>query len=507
MAKFSPWLGFIIWVSLLALVVWPAATAGAQSTPPPPTPTGAQPPETGAAEVIEITSPDAPPAPAGFQLIDAGRGAWLYRKPYANGSPDFVQVIDLRQGAHVELLHGALTEARPDKGSYGGPDPRMKSPALETYWQDVTARSPLAFCVINGGFFYMPEYPTRLAFPLKVDGQLVTEGWGVKTYVGEHLILELWEGRANIQTLTKESLYASSAPNLVGGLTEDANKRAKFAVGRTFAGVDDRDGDGSYETVLFLSTRTALQSGAASVLRDFGADQVMMLDGGGSTQLLCRSGWHVRSDRPIPQALAIFAGETPEIAAEITRSPGWQVLIEGERTPFEVELRNTGTITWTENAVQFVIDPGPLAGGQALTLRDGPTPPGATAVFSATLPAFHDSGVQGIQLAWRVTNQAEDASGAPLRLRAVVLPATLSDQRPALERAIAEWSAKSPQEVETRAIEWLAHQAPTLAPTQTELVTTAGPQINLQNAIWIPALMLPIIIILALMLVGRRNSG
>jgi hypothetical protein len=204
---------------------------------------------------------------------------WLFRKSYSNGNPDYVQVVDLRRGARLMLLHGQLTEPRPGKGSYGGDDPRMTSLALQTYWQKAAAADPYAFCVTNGGFFYMPEYPTRLAFPLKVDGEMVTEGWGIKTYPDQKLMLELWADRADIRDLTADTLHGSTAPDIVGGLAEDANKRAKYAVGRTFFGVDDRDGDGVYETVLVLNTLTARQIDAAGTLRSFGADKVMMLDG------------------------------------------------------------------------------------------------------------------------------------------------------------------------------------------------------------------------------------
>jgi hypothetical protein len=87
----------IIFALALTLIAWPADVAGAQ-TPPPTTPATGAPTQ---------APPDgAPAAPEGFQLIDSGRGVWLFRKNYANGSPDFVQVVDLSQEAQVKLLHG-----------------------------------------------------------------------------------------------------------------------------------------------------------------------------------------------------------------------------------------------------------------------------------------------------------------------------------------------------------------------------------------------------------------
>ena len=52
------------------------------------------------------------------------------------------------------------------------------------------------------------------------------------------------------------------------------------------------------------------------MLRDFGADKVMMLDGGGSTQLICNHSVYVPSVRAIPQAIAVVAGGNPVIAGD-----------------------------------------------------------------------------------------------------------------------------------------------------------------------------------------------
>jgi hypothetical protein len=170
--------------------------------------------------------------------------------------------------------------------------------------------------VTNGQFFYMPESPTRLTLPLKTNGEVVTDGFGADQFVGKRLMLELWPDHADIRELNGAALYASAAPEILGGLTVDANRRAKQRVGRTFAGIDDRDGDGLYETVMLFNTRTALQTDADYVLRGFGADKVMMLDGGGSTQLMCQGEPIIASERLIPQAIAVFAGTEQVLAQE-----------------------------------------------------------------------------------------------------------------------------------------------------------------------------------------------
>lgn len=249
--------------------------------------------------------------PEGFHLVRSAPGVKLYRKDYPKGNPDFVQVIDLSQGAQVKLMHGTITDLQAGEGDDGGSDPRFKSHSLEKFWQDFSISHPSAFCVTNGQFFYMPEEPTRIAFSLKIDGVVVNDGWGLAQFPGNKLMLELWPDHANISEFTRDGFYQSAAPDVLGGLTERANKNAKKYVGRTFIGIDDRDVNGYFETLMIFNTLSARQVDASKVLRDFGAAKVMMLDGGGSAQLICEGESYVSSDRYIPQALGIAAGPEP----------------------------------------------------------------------------------------------------------------------------------------------------------------------------------------------------
>jgi hypothetical protein len=261
-------------------------------------------------------SPD-PVIPPGFALVRSDTGVALYEKNYSGGSPDFVQVVNLDQGAVLKPLITSISDPRQGKGVYGGSDSRFRSQSLSAYWGQFSATYPTAFCVANGQFFYMKEYPTRLPFPLKIDGEIVTDGYGIKDFPDQKLMLELWPGRANITPLSKEALYTSTAPDIIAGLTEDAPKQKKRYTGRTFVGLDDLDGNGYYETLLLITTKTARQIDAAEVLRSFGADKVMMLDGGGSTQLSCQGDSYIFSERILPQAIGILAGpgESAKLAA------------------------------------------------------------------------------------------------------------------------------------------------------------------------------------------------
>jgi hypothetical protein len=246
--------------------------------------------------------------PPGFHKIESAVGIDLYKKDYPGGSLDYVQVIDLSQGASLKPMHGNIADPGQGKGVYGGNDARFRSQSLAAYWRELVAQDPSAFCVVNGQFFYMLEYPTRLPFPLKIDGEILTDGYGIKDFPDQKLMLELWPGKADIVALSKEALYSSSAPDIIAGLAEDAPKAKKRYTGRTFIGLTDPNGSGQFSTLMIFNTKTARQVDAAEVMKSFGAQKVMMLDGGGSTQLLCGGKSYVYSDRLVPQAIGILAG-------------------------------------------------------------------------------------------------------------------------------------------------------------------------------------------------------
>jgi hypothetical protein len=395
--------------------------------------------------------------PFGFYLIDAANGVQLYKKDYPNGNPDYVQLVNLRQGAQIRLMHGQITEPRPAKGAYGGADPRLTSLPLQTYWSEASGLDPHAFCVTNGLFFYMPEYPTRLAFPLKVDGRLVSDGWGDQTYPGQKMLLELWDDRAAITELSSQQLHGSSAPDIIGGLTEDANKRIKASVGRTFVGIADLDGDSLDETVLLFNSFSSLQSGAAEVLRSFGANQVMMLDGGGSTQLLCQGGWYIRSERPIPQALAVIAAPAPPIAGQLRTHSSWPVIVAGSSLPIEFSVQNTGVLTWTQAEVGFYLNANRLELEQRFNASQ-PVASGSVVTITRSLAGFNQTGVIQVPVNWGLVYQGEDYPGQSFRLDLIVLPIWLEDRKTELQALVQQWRLEQPDQVSRLVGEWLNRQ-------------------------------------------------
>jgi hypothetical protein len=84
--------------------------------------------------------------------------------------------------------------------------------------------------------------------------------------------------------------------------------RATEELGRTIVAVSDGDGDGINERLLIYSGAAATQGHAIATLRSFGAQTVMMLDGGGSAQLSCDGASFIRRVRPLPSMMATVAG-------------------------------------------------------------------------------------------------------------------------------------------------------------------------------------------------------
>ena len=461
---------------------------------------------------VQASSPE-PDVPPGFYLVSSDYALDFYRKDYPSGSPDFVQVLDLSQGASLSLMHGPISEVLPEKGQFGGVDARLESRSLPNYWQQASKKSQTAFCVTNGSFFYMPEYPTRLPFSLKVDGEIVTEGfggYGAQAYEGQRLMLELWEDHANIRELTEIALYSSTAPDIIVGLTEEANKRAKKAVARTFVGLRDRDQNGKDETLFILNTSTAVQTEVAATLRGFGVEKIMMLDGGGSTQLICRDGWVIESERLIPQAIASFAGTPPPVSTQLLSEPEWQVLITGQNFPLEIEIQNTGVVTWTEKDTRFLLQQSALAGEVRIPL-EGQVPPGESAVFTRSLAAYSQMGVYPVDLKWSIVHQGDIYPGQAITITAIVIPSNLSDQTQEVEKQLESWKKEPTEIINKHLDDWVQEQKNVVEPQTAEPTNQAislgyqpGPLFS--DVLIIPLVMLPVLAIIAMAIANMQDN-
>lgn len=456
-------------------------------------------------------APSDPEVPQGFELISASMGVRLYQKDYEQGTPDFLQVVDLSKGASLELLHGAIQQPRLGRGAYGGPDPKMRLESLEYYWKDLASETNNPFCVTNGLFFYMQENPTRLPFPLKKDGEIITDGYGGDQFPNQKLMLEIWQDAVDIQKLSRQALYSSTAPDILAGLTQDANKRANQYTGRTFVGVDDRNGDRQYEIFLVYNTKTARQSDAAKVLKSAGADKVMMLDGGGSTQLICQGIRYVDSDRWIPQALGVAGADVPAVAVEFTVDE-WQVITQGESLQVEIPVTNSGASIWEPGQAQIHLSQEPWGQDEVFPVETLVLPGEGTS-FTWRAGEFSNWGIFRAQVS--LFQGGQYFPPQPPTLGVVVLPENLENRKADLLRKIERWEqANDVQGVEQRIVDWLkqelgASQEP-IAESDSVLEDEVRPvqaedsaRLRISTLICLPLLMLPFLAGLVLLLRKR----
>jgi hypothetical protein len=440
--------------------------------------------------------------PDGFRLVNATLGIRLYQKDYKNGSPDYVQVIDLSDGAAVQVLHGSITNPGDGKGVYGGDNARFTRQSIRKFWQEFTAANPRAFCVSNGQFFKMAESPSTLPFPLKKDGQVLTDGYGIKEFPNQKLMLEIWPDHVDIQPLSSQALYSSSAPNIVAGLTEDASKASKKAVGRTFIGVDDRDQDLQAEVLLLFNTRNAKPGDAAGVLREFGADKVMMLDGGGSTQLICNQGTFINTDRAIPQALGVLGADAPSLAARFLTVKTWPIMVEGAGQEIKIRVENRGLDTWRAGEIELILGKDTWAKTETLPLTQDVLP-GDVVDFSWTAPGIEKWGVYPIELTLANKGAQFAQIGQPQEL--IVLPVELAGEQPKLNQALIKWSQSPGVNIEEQAMAYIRIRLDGQAPESQERGSLIGPlNLGLGAALWVPLAMLPIILMM-IFVIRRRQ--
>jgi hypothetical protein len=266
---------------------------------------------------VLATTPLSTDPPYKFKVVRQEAGVRLY----GNGV-DWVQELDLTAGVSLQLFDPRHVQDWGQGADESGNVPQydtgvsvsIEPQPIQVHWQDLEERwGDRAFSVTNGQFF--GSQPLQLAFPLKADGIIYSGGYaGLGEYPGEKQMLMIQGQQAQILPFPEvgypENPLFSPIPNLLVGLDEWADKGIKRAVGRTFIGVGDRNQDGISETLWIFNSSAATQLRAARVLRALGADGVMMLDGGGSTQLVVQGVDRLRSSdrspRAIPHSLGVI---------------------------------------------------------------------------------------------------------------------------------------------------------------------------------------------------------
>lgn len=255
------------------------------------------------------------PISPGFNPIKNSKGVTLYE---SNDKSDYVQVVDLSQGASIKLLTGQEKGQSQKTASYSGINPLFQRQSIQNAWNDFSSQNSNAFSISNGAFFSFNGRDSQvdIAYPLKINDK-VFDGYGKNERQNEKSKLEIWNDHASITDFDNNdinSIKNSSAPMVIVGLKDTADVREDEQIGRTFVGVEDRDNNGTNETFLLLNSSAKTEAEASQILKSFGANQVMMLDGHGSTQMMAQGYPYLKSStdyflpRDIPQTIGVISG-------------------------------------------------------------------------------------------------------------------------------------------------------------------------------------------------------
>ncbi|EKE07483.1 MAG: hypothetical protein ACD_18C00069G0001 [uncultured bacterium] len=253
-----------------------------------------------------VPSRIAPVVPSGFTLLNMAKGIELYKKNYSGGQPDFVQVVDLNQ-AKVRFFAGDVVNMNPGQGIFGGNSPLIKRNSLSGFWNAISVLEPKIFSICNSQFFVTGSDPTYLAFSVKQDNVIFNDGYAsYSEYPGQKKLLGFKnDNTADVITFSQSNLYNSSNYyQMILGLDVLASKASNSYVGRTFIGAKNN-------LFFVYSTKMSNQSDAINVLKSFGVESqnIIMLDGGGSSGLMVNKQVMVQMGRTVPHTIACIPND------------------------------------------------------------------------------------------------------------------------------------------------------------------------------------------------------
>jgi len=244
-----------------------------------------------------------PPGYDAYAFPSCNGGISVYRR----AEREWIAVVDLSR-ARVRNLIGKVQNAA---SGYGAVD--MHAP--ETFWKSATGDNDDTHCaaVVVSGTYGEWQSWNGLAFGLQRDFKLISYGYASP---GGPSPEPQFDGMIKLLAVDSETngarieMYSRNVfdqfSDVIGGLAGTADKFMNLSLGRTFAGLRDENGDGTYETLLLYSSDKTTQAHAMMVLQEFGAAQTIMLIGGDAAFLYINGVSVVNGELDIPHAIGIF---------------------------------------------------------------------------------------------------------------------------------------------------------------------------------------------------------
>ena len=247
----------------------------------------------------KINAQPAQPKALGYSVLDSIKGAILYKKNVKINESNctiFLQVVDIQQ-VRIEQLASTPHEGAQPEGLYWDKKDASRSPFFKMYgYQNVIKNAQKKFekkmwGLMNAAFFEQYGDSTQIAFPLKINGKIVTSGSSPfgpqkqpkKAYYKTTTLKALvWNGTTitikDYSTQTGAPLTNSDVKNALVSY-DYKDHPAKALYGDT---PNRYHVLGAKNNHLYMLTvdKTSLEN-AAQQLRDFGIDgDIMTIDGG-----------------------------------------------------------------------------------------------------------------------------------------------------------------------------------------------------------------------------------
>lgn len=244
--------------------------------------------------------------PKTYYPLDVIAGAGLYKTSLSNGNEAYLQIIDLRK-IQIEQIIGEIDDMGIKQGKYyrnnlDDYSPYFQNKPFGNIWQEYNLLyGKQIFSLINCAFFEEYKSSTELAFPVKLNGQVITAGsspYGPFNaaindyYKNIKLKALVWnKNSAYITDYEPESGYPLNKQRVKNAIVTYQysdhpakvlfkNQANKYHV----IGTLNKDNIPGDELIFILTVNQNTLDQAAELLRNLGIKgDIITIDGGGST--------------------------------------------------------------------------------------------------------------------------------------------------------------------------------------------------------------------------------
>lgn len=244
--------------------------------------------------------------PNTYYPLDVIAGAGLYKTSLLGGNQAYLQIIDLRK-IQIDQLIGEVDDMGIKQGKYYRNNSEDYSPYFQSkpfadIWHEYNSLyGKQVFSLINCAFFEEYKSSTQLAFPVKLNGQVITAGsspYGPSSqaindyYKKIKLKALVWnQNSAYITDYEPTSGYPLNRQSVKNAIvTYKYSDHPAKVLGKNPAnkyhviGTLNKDGIPGNELIVILTVNQATLDEAAKLLRNLGVKgDIITIDGGSST--------------------------------------------------------------------------------------------------------------------------------------------------------------------------------------------------------------------------------